>query len=301
MRIEALNLERYGAFESRAVDLAGPGLIVIHGANEAGKSTCLNAIGDFLYGIPHNSPLGVFGYDAMRIGATLRTAAGERLSLQRRKGRGKTLIDEAGVGHEDGLLAGLLGATDRDRFNQLFGLDHESLRVGGARLLAADGEIGRLIVEAGGGLRHLMARLDDLDAEADKLFDTRKRADRAFYQGLDAFADAESRLRETSLSRDTYEAVRNAGDQAQSRLEDLRLEQRTRVAEVSRLERLIRVAPLLGQLGPIEADLAAFEDLDALPAGFQGRWASAQRERLGALTPNASPRPAADFFNTISP
>lgn len=282
MRIEALNLERYGAFESRTVDLSGPGLIVIHGPNEAGKSTCLSAIGDFLYGIPHNSPLGFFGYDAMRVGATLSTAAGERLSLHRRKGRGKTLIDETGVGHEDSLLAGLLGATDRDRFTQLFGLDHESLRVGGARLLAADGEIGRLIVEAGGGLQHLMARLDDLDAEADKLFDTRRRADRTFYQGLDAFADAEGRLRESSLSRETYEAVRKTRDQAQSRLEELRLEQRAGVADVSRLERLVRVAPLLGQLGPVEADLAVFDDLKALPTAFHARWVTAQHAGLEA-------------------
>lgn len=282
MRFEALHLERYGAFESRTLDLSGPGLIVIHGPNEAGKSTSLNAIGDFLYGIPHNSALGVFGYEAMRVGATLSTSAGGRLSLQRRKGRGKTLIDEAGVGHEDSLLAGLLGATDRDRFSQLFGLDHDTLRTGGARLLAADGEIGRLIVEAGGGLRHLMARMDDLDAEADTLFDTRKRADRAFYQGLDAFTEAEARLRETSLSREEYEAARKARDQAESRLDSLRAEQKAQVADLSRLERLIRVAPLLGQLGSVETDLAAFGDLGALAAGFHARWAPAEREQLDA-------------------
>ena len=106
MRIESLRLERYGAFESRSVDLSGPGLIVIYGPNEAGKSTCLSAIGDFFYTIPHNSPLGVFGYDAMRIGATLSTAGGKRLVLQRRKGRGRTLVDDAGIGHEQAGLGG---------------------------------------------------------------------------------------------------------------------------------------------------------------------------------------------------
>ena len=277
MRIEALRLERYGVFESRTVDLSGPGLIVVHGPNEAGKSTCLNAISDFLFGIPHNSSLGVFGYDAMRIGATLQTAAGETLAFQRRKGRSKTLIDEAGVGHEDSALAGLLGATDRERFNQLFGLDHQSLRVGGERLLAADGEIGRLIVEAGGGLRHLMAQLEELDAEADKLFDTRRRADRAFYQGLDAFTDADGRLRATSLSREAYEGERKAREQALEHLARLRAEQQDGVGQASRLERLIRVAPLLGQLAAVEAELSDFEDLASLEAGFHDRWAAARQ------------------------
>lgn len=277
MRIESLRLERYGAFENRSVDLSGPGLIVIYGPNEAGKSTCLSAIRDFLYTIPHNSPLGVFGYDAMRIGATLSTAGGERLVLQRRKGRGKTLVDEAGVGQEDNVLTSLLGATDRDRFSELFGLDHERLRVGGERLLAADGEIGRLIVEAGGGLRHLMGRLDDLDAEAGRLFSTRRSGDRAFYKGLDAFTDAESRLRAASLSRETYEAARKTRDQTEESLEALRAEQRTLVTDASRLDRLIRVAPVLNQLAPVETDLEDFADVAGLAFDFHTRWVAERR------------------------
>jgi len=276
MRIESLRLERYGAFESRSVDLSGPGLIVIYGPNEAGKSTCLSAIGDFFYTIPHNSPLGVFGYDAMRIGATLSTAGGKRLVLQRRKGRGRTLVDDAGIGQEDNVLTSLLGATDRDRFSELFGLDHERLRMGGERLLAADGEIGRLIVEAGGGLRHLMDRLDDLDAEAGRLFSVRRSVDRAFYKGLDAFTDADSRLRAASLSRETYEAARKTRDEAEEALEALRAEQRTLVTDASRLDRLIRVTPILNQLASVEASLEGFADVAGLAFDFHTRWEAAR-------------------------
>lgn len=59
---------------SREVDLASkPGLIIVYGPNEAGKSTLLNAIRDLLYGVPHTSPHGaVFGNDKIRISATLR-------------------------------------------------------------------------------------------------------------------------------------------------------------------------------------------------------------------------------------
>ena len=279
MRIEALQLERYGVFEDRQLDFSGPGLIVVYGPNEAGKSTCLSAVSDFLYGIHPQSPLGLFGYDAMRIGATLVTAAGERLELKRRKGRGKTLVDQAGAAHENSILAGVLGAVDRERFSQLFGLDHEALRVGGERLLAADGEIGRLIVEAGGGLSHLMARLDDLNIESDRLFSSRRSGDRAFYKGLDAFNDAESRLRASSLSRETFEAARKGRQQAEATLSERRTEQRELVTETSRLERLIRVAPLLTQLDRIETALADFAGLADLSTDFHRRWEAA-RARL---------------------
>lgn len=48
-------IERYGAIESRRVCLDGPGLTVVYGPNEAGKSTCLAAITDFLFHIPERT------------------------------------------------------------------------------------------------------------------------------------------------------------------------------------------------------------------------------------------------------
>ena len=56
MRLTELSLEKYGGCASR--ELAIPetaGLTVVYGANEAGKSTCLEAISDFLFSIPKNS------------------------------------------------------------------------------------------------------------------------------------------------------------------------------------------------------------------------------------------------------
>lgn len=128
-----------------------------YGPNEAGKSTSLAAITDFLFGVPERSPrASVFGGDAIRLTGTLQRADRSVLTLRRRKGRGRTLSDLQGNALEESNLSSLLGGTSRERFETLFGLDHEGLRRGGAQLLAADGEIGRLIVEAGGGLRSLI-------------------------------------------------------------------------------------------------------------------------------------------------
>ena len=138
MRLDELTLERYGVYDQRTLRLDGPGLTVIYGPNEAGKSTCLEAVSDFLFGIPPNTTRGaIYGYDAMRLGAALSLSGGRKLSLRRRKGRaGKTLSDDSGAAVEEGVLAAVLGSTTRERFERLFGLDHEGLRHGGEQLLA---------------------------------------------------------------------------------------------------------------------------------------------------------------------
>ena len=272
MRFEAISLESYGAFATRSLELGAPGLTIVYGPNEAGKSTFLEAIGDFLFGIPNNSPRGgMFSYDAMRIGATLTTEDGRRLTLRRRKGRGKTLTDPAGDAVDDSVLGQLLGSTSRERFQSLFGLDHEALREGGEHLLSAQGDIGRLIVEAGGGLRTLMARLDDIDAEAGKLFANRKSGDRVFYQALDAFTAADRAGKASLLTRDAYEKLRKAHAAAHERLAGLRGARRSLAAQSSALGRAIRVSPLLVEHGHLTNRLETFADVSHLEGGFSDR------------------------------
>lgn len=292
MRLAELTLERYGAFAERNLAIPSTaGLTVIYGPNEAGKSTCLAALSDFLFGIPERTPhASLFGYDGMRVGATLVDANGTELTLRRRRGRGRTLTDAAGAPLEDSTLTRLLGATTRDRFATLFGLNHETLRSGGSRLLTADGDIGRLIVEAGGGLRSLMARLDAIDDEADKLFSTRRSADRAFYQALDAFDAADREVKQHTVTRDAYEQSRKAADGANAMLTRARAEKQSVSADISALERLVRAVPHLLELDRLAAGLGHYADLDSLPADFGGQVDGAIAKRDAAIAALADGR-----------
>jgi uncharacterized protein YhaN len=284
MRLGELIIERYGVFAEHRLRIPdGAGLVIVHGPNEAGKSTCLEAISDFLFGVPAQTQRGsLFGYDGMRIGATLIDAQGTALTLWRRKGRGRTLTDAAGTPLDDAVLAHLLGATTRDRFLSLFGLNNETLRSGGSQLLAADGDIGRLIVEAGGGLRSLMSRLDAVDQEAGRLFSQRKSMDRAFYKALDEFHEADREAKAHAVSRDEYEQHRKAALGAQSRLEQLRTERRAAGADISRLERLIRAVPHLTELDRLVCALEGDADLAALTEDFHERVESALEQGRGS-------------------
>ena len=99
MQLTELTLERYGAFAERILPIpTNAGLTIIYGPNEAGKSTCLAAISDFLFGIPERTPhASLFGYDGMRVSAELVDADGTALTLRRRRGRVRTLSDAAGT------------------------------------------------------------------------------------------------------------------------------------------------------------------------------------------------------------
>lgn len=271
MRFEELRLEKYGVFDARALSFAGrPGLAVIYGPNEAGKSTCLAAITDFLFGIPQSSGYGrIYGYDQMRLSATLRMADGRLWPLRRRKGRaGRTLTDAAGQPVDEGALAAAIGATTRERFEALFGLDHKRLRDGGDRLLKSDGDIGRLIVEAGGGLRTLIETLDAVGRDAESLFSPRRSADRAFYKVVDAFKAADGAVKDGLVTRDAFDRARQDHERAAAVLDKRREDRAQRVAQAARERRLLRVLPKIVEIERIDEELARYQDLPALRDEF---------------------------------
>ena len=272
MEFEEITLEKYGVFETLPLSLGNrPGLVIIYGPNEAGKSTCLAAIADFLFGIPHNTSYGqVFGYDQMRLAATVKSANCGQQRFRRRKGRGstKTLMDGDNQLVDEAMLSNHLGATTRERFEALFGLDHQSLRSGGERLLAADGDVGRLIVEAGGGLRRLVESLDAMRAESGKLFSPRRSADRAFYKALDVFDAADEAVKHGLLTRNDFDDARKLHESAVATLDRYREAKRSLSEREVRLDRLIRVIPMLTELDRVDLALIAYAALPPVRAAF---------------------------------
>ncbi|QHC36671.1 YhaN family protein [Komagataeibacter xylinus] len=270
MHIRNLRIIRYGAIENLELDFgAVPGLHVIHGPNEAGKSTTLSAMTDFLFGIPNQSDAGaVFGNDRIRLEACLMLANGTMLELSRRKGRTRTLASLDGQPVSDDVLAPALGGMTRERFTALFGLNDATLRSGGAALLKANGDIGRLIVEAGGGLRALMTRLAEIDEKRAALFAPRRAAERAFYKAADAFRAAQDRLKEASLTHEAYTSHCQQRDAARQQRADFDREQAELRRLHARLEQLVKALPQLHALTLLEAERATLADLDPLPTGM---------------------------------
>jgi len=213
MRITGLTLERYGTHEGRVLAL-GPGLTVVTGPNEAGKSTLLDAVSDLLWGFPRPVRHAYAASPArLAIAAEILVAArhpAERSSagdgargLPRGSGEpspstdGERLPSESagadpaglyelevrrttrGLFAPDGTVVeapwGAAGAQSRRTWKQSFGLGHLALREGGARLCEGDGELAELVFTARSG-RDVRAVLAELDEEADRLYKEHRNA-----------------------------------------------------------------------------------------------------------------------------
>src|SRR5437667_7274714 len=144
MRLVELALTAFGPFSGETLRFGdGPGIDLVYGPNEAGKSTALRAISALFYGVPERTP-DAHRHPAprLRIGARLRSSRGEELEVVRRKGRKGTLTDAAGQPVDDARLERMLAGVSPAMFESLFGIDHHGLRRGAEALLAGGGEVG---------------------------------------------------------------------------------------------------------------------------------------------------------------
>ena len=211
MRIEQLHLERYGLFDDFRLDLSDPGvrLHLIHGPNEAGKSTALAAIIDMLFGVLERTPYAFrHGNAQLRIAATLSNAAGQELTFKRRKGRVNTLLPpDEGPPLSDTALVPFLKGVNRELFERMFGLDHERLRLGGEAMLDAKGELTRSLFEAGSGAVGIVRISEWISEQADAIgTPARKAATRPYWLAQAQFEAATSRC----MARSRAQASRPA-------------------------------------------------------------------------------------------
>lgn len=250
MLFTALNLQAYGHFTQKTLDFNpnGPSLWIIHGDNEAGKSTALSAITDFLFGFGKETSYNFKHENAdLRIGATLRNAHGDSLTALRRKGNKDTLLDEQGFPLDLSRLQPFLEGVDRPRFELLYGLDHERLRKGGEAVLEGEGEVGELLFEAGSGISRVRRIMDQMRQEAETIYKPRGKVQSITLQHNRLLA-LRDKLKQESLSRDQWVQHR----QTQERLHKESAVNGEHLLEKRRQEnqfrRIVTIGPMIGRL-----------------------------------------------------
>jgi uncharacterized protein YhaN len=149
MRIERLRLVRYGRFTNCTLEFGAPGLHLVVGPNEAGKSTLRSSVGDLLYGIHPQTKLGfLHAMQDLRIDALLRGADGGLLEVARLKKNKDPLRTADDAPLKQGTLDQMLAGVDERTFRTVFALDHEELRDGGRSLLEGKGDLGEALFES---------------------------------------------------------------------------------------------------------------------------------------------------------
>ncbi len=279
MRLERLDLIRYGNFTDRTIDLpaADRDFHVIVGPNEAGKSTVRAAILDLLYGIPKNTPHAFLHMmSEMRLGATL-TQGSDRLQLQRVKGNKQTLRDGADKPLADGAMAAYLGSTDREFFAQMFGLDHERLVKGGLSILSASNDLGQILFQSAAGIAGLGGARDDLEAQADSLWSKRRSGERKYYIASDELDSAAAALKQATVRTKDWSEARSKVAEIEGAHADVRDKHVAVKKQRNLLDRVRRVAPHMHALDDVATRLAELGDVVDLAEGAGKILADAQR------------------------
>ena len=175
MRIKQFELCRYGHFTDQKLDFGShrkgmPDIHIIYGANEAGKSTLLNAWLDLLFGIENQTRFAFrHHYDHLMIRAVMEKNHG-CFDLTRIKGKKNTLRDAGNNPYPDNFLAPFTGGLDRTACHTMFSLNRKSLEEGSESILQSEGELGKLLFSAGSGLTSLNRTLTSLRKRNSEFF-----------------------------------------------------------------------------------------------------------------------------------
>lgn len=265
MRIARLDLIRYGALSDRELIFRpGAAVHVIHGANEAGKSTALCALSDLLFGFGQRKTHDFLHEgSALRVGATLETRDGRTIAFRRRRGNKNTLLSSGDEEEAlpDDALAPFLGNLTRPVFERAFGLDSARLRAGSQEMLASGGELGAMLFAASSGILGVAAARKALEIDAERIFTPRKSGQRVFYQLLERHETARADERSSELRASEWKRLNDDIARLEGEHEDrvrVRGEVRQRRTETDTLRRL---SPVLAEIDDEARQLEAYADI----------------------------------------
>ncbi|NCD26210.1 MAG: hypothetical protein EOL86_11560, partial [Deltaproteobacteria bacterium] len=273
MKIERLELKAFGPFTDRVLDFSSdlPGLHVVHGRNEAGKSSSLRALHALLFGFPHRTNDDfVHAYNQLLVGGRLRAADGHELVFYRRKRSKNDIFDAQDNPLPADVLNPFLHGLSPELFAVVHGINHEALVRGGQGILEQQGEVGQTLFAAGGGFASLKGLLQDLETEAGSLFKPRA-SSAEISQALAQYAELQRRLRAASLAGQDWRAHREALGESESRLEALNARRAELEREIRHLERLRQALPFLGERALLREKLDALGEVRVLPEDFAAR------------------------------
>jgi uncharacterized protein YhaN len=255
MRIERLHFKAYGPFTNRDLDLSnGAGkLQLIHGLNEAGKSSLLRAITNALFGFePQCGDDFLHNYKDFCIGAELMLDGGSEYAFERLKRTKNSLRTPSGNPLQETELQGILG-VQRAVFLELFGLDHETLRAGGRRIVEGEGDLARSLFESG-GLASLVSTGSALNEDARALF--LKGGQRELNTLFKEIQELRAAVKSTVLHSEDYLAKEKRLKEVDASLETARARQSHLVLEHARLLRIKSNKSELAEYDRYAAELA---------------------------------------------
>ena len=144
------------------------------------------------------------------------------------------------------MLQRFIGATTRELFETMFGLNHSALLAGGKALLEGRGELGESLFGASLGLHSIHSMRTELERQATEIFAPRGK-NPALNRALTRFKDAKKTIADATLRPREWQEKQQELSQIEEQLQQLEQQHRVATTKLSRLQRLQRVLPNLHQ------------------------------------------------------
>lgn len=261
MRILTLRCRDFGALDLEPLRFSTRGrLQLLHGPNEAGKSTTMRAIRALVRGMVDEDSSPRKARNATVLAEV--EIGGQRVEVERRGMTGP------------GVPPTILGATvhwpsvARAHYEGIWCIDHEALRRGGEAMLRSDAELGGVL------LRSIVdgERIDAVHGAV------RRRLEQLFNPSTNAkkqrLNDALLRLREARKSAQSsmvkdgeFQALHHREGEAAASFRAARRSLEELETKRGELQVLLLLAPWLDQVDTIEAEYAALRLLGPVPSG----------------------------------
>ncbi len=274
LRIDVLKVNGFGHFSDYALELK-PGLNLLYGRNEAGKSTLLAFLRTMLFGFEkrgrsesrYEPEAGTFGGELC-----VSTGVGPlvvRRVVDRRGKAALTVLDPAGHELPASRLDEALSHVSRDLFCEVFAFSLEELST--FEKLAEEDGVSRALFAAGlQGARRLPEVEKHLEKRAGELFKVSGR-NPELNQVLKQLEEVKARLRELEDRPAKYFEERERLTSLARQQEETAALQESLSRELGRLSRLEAALGDLGELARLRAELATLPDLAGFPERGEAR------------------------------
>ncbi|MGO4887622.1 AAA family ATPase [Anaerobacillus sp. MEB173] len=263
MRFDYLTLRAFGHFTDYELKFdETKNFHLLYGRNEAGKSTILRSIPNFLYGFPRSTPDSfLHSNQKLRIEGKLKNKNGESFQFIRRKGQKNTVLDIDSNPIDEKKVYEYLNGISENQFINMFALNHVRIREGGESLFQSDGNVGQSLFSAASGFNVLRNVLDELENKSRDLY-VKGGSTRTINQAIKEEKEITKKMSDMQLKIQEWKDLERKYHDDKKEIERLSDEIKALSREEMKLERLKQTLPKIALRKEL---LEKREDLKGVP------------------------------------
>lgn len=266
MKIKSLEIYGFGKLENVKIDEFSPGIQVLYGRNEAGKSTLMAFIHAILFGFPlkNQAELRYEPKKGYKYGGRLimETKEGKLLTIERIAGKSAgdvTVTDENGMNLSiDSVLAGI----DKNIYKGIFSFN--IMDVQNLKLIDLEQLGGYLFSSGLIGSDKLQRISDQLNKSMEELFKPGGRKP-LMNKLLGDLKEEEKTVLQWKQKLEQYESLQKDIQHATDKLETLKGEKEDLSAKLRKIDAMVAIQPIEDQLSQVKRELSKLGDYSTFP------------------------------------